>query len=553
MALSAGRRLLARAWAAPLFAGLVAAGLVLTALGLGSVGGHLPGPVAPEPDCSAATALSVGDTFLCVEERVIGQSAVSQSWMVTPNDTAMAVSYEGESRIHMQVERSTLWNILMMARARERLAPRAYQLAFGVSNAEGPTLSVRGPWASCRGSDAVLHILELVDAPAGSQVVRLSANFAFACPETQKTYRGAIRWHATVGLPVAALTPPPTPRPFASCREAVATSSGTTNQCVEDTTSGAPQPRVELLTPPRSTFAWGREQGFGNAALRFVVNGATSWHMTFAGAAGPPLGVGLYDRARQFPFGEQGLPQMEVTSGSRACSELTGRFAILDLDWDAATGEVRRLAVNFEHHCGGETAGLTGALRYQSAVPLDQSPVGGWQAVAAPPGTPPPTVVARLAVPACAPTGGAGPEYTLLCVVTEAADYTGPRPRVYTPQDGPFGARGPRLQKDDIISIRMQGHSFWTVTFGPPLGQTLGVGFYPVADQFGHATAQQATMSIDLGTSCGPPGQFEVLELEYAPDGDTIRRFAANFAEQACSYDSWTWTGAIRYHATVPP
>jgi hypothetical protein len=59
-----------------------------------------------------------------------------------------------------------------------------------------------------------------------------------------------------------------------------------------------------------------------------------------------------------------------MTGSGRVCGSVTGRFDIYEVEYDGS-GEVTRLAVDFEQRCGlANEPPLFGSIRYRSARPV---------------------------------------------------------------------------------------------------------------------------------------------------------------------------------------
>jgi len=102
------------------------------------------------------------------------------------------------------------------------------------------------------------------------------------------------------------------------------------------------------------------------------INGASNWNLWLRPATDAPLQVGSYENAVRAAIASQGTPGLDFWGNGAGCSEVSGRFDVLEATYDAEGG-VKSLAVNFEQHCEGAAAALFGQLRFHSSIPIDIS------------------------------------------------------------------------------------------------------------------------------------------------------------------------------------
>jgi hypothetical protein len=76
------------------------------------------------------------------------------------------------------------------------------------------------------------------------------------------------------------------------------------------------------------------------------------WTLDFAPPRVETLGTGFYDHASRYPFNSPTYPGLSVYGEGRGCNKLTGRFVVREIEWDLS-GEVVKLAADFEQHCEG--------------------------------------------------------------------------------------------------------------------------------------------------------------------------------------------------------
>lgn len=106
--------------------------------------------------------------------------------------------------------------------------------------------------------------------------------------------------------------------------------------------------------------------------LTLGFNGGTvAFGVTIAAPSGQELAVDNYERTeRNATLFSPKRPTLEVGSLGRGCNDPRGRFVVREIIL-APDGTAERLAVDFEQYCDGQDVPLTGALRYQSSVPID--------------------------------------------------------------------------------------------------------------------------------------------------------------------------------------
>ena len=93
------------------------------------------------------------------------------------------------------------------------------------------------------------------------------------------------------------------------------------------------------------------------------------WYFSLATADGSPLTVGNYTGAQRAPFRSGGAPGLEFSGSGRGCNTISGNFQVLDIAVDGS-GQLQRLAVDFEQHCEGGTPALFGSVRFHSSLPV---------------------------------------------------------------------------------------------------------------------------------------------------------------------------------------
>ncbi len=93
----------------------------------------------------------------------------------------------------------------------------------------------------------------------------------------------------------------------------------------------------------------------------------------FAPPKGELLEPGLYDGATRYPFQLESVPGLSIYGNGSGCNELTGKFAVEELERDPMLGLVS-FSVTFEQHCEGATPALRGAVNFQATGNPDPTP-----------------------------------------------------------------------------------------------------------------------------------------------------------------------------------
>jgi hypothetical protein len=106
-------------------------------------------------------------------------------------------------------------------------------------------------------------------------------------------------------------------------------------------------------------------------AIRVIPTIADRWNLSFNIQSGTQFVPGNYeDASRTAPL----LPSqsaMDITSQNRGCNRVSGRYVVLEAEYDVVAARYRKLAIDFEQSCLDQPAPpLKGALRLNSTVPL---------------------------------------------------------------------------------------------------------------------------------------------------------------------------------------
>ena len=264
--------------------------------------------------------------------------------------------------------------------------------------------------------------------------------------------------------------------------------------------------QTSLLTPADGLFAL--EHDLGHVAIDFDGGGRNSFTFDFAAPLGMELLPGVYESVRKYPQPPR-RPGLGVAGAHRACNDVTGRFVVLEAQYDSA-GDVQRFAADFEQHCEGAPAALFGYVRINSDQP-----------------TPAP--------PAATPT---------------------PRPDSSTLEVGALrfnAASGSFYAFHHPGSVNVQyaqGEQHWSFNFVAPRCADVLPGIYNNATGYPFGDPNGPRLNVDgpppLGCASPVAGQFTVKKAEYGDFGH-VEAFEVEY-DASCA----AAPGRISYHSTAP-
>ena len=334
-----------------------------------------------------------------------------------------------------------------------------------------------------------------------------------------------------------------------------------------------------------------------------------NWRFVFDNVGDGPLLEGVYEEATRYPFQSAARPGLSATGNGSGCNTLSGRFAVLEVEYGTG-GEVVRFAADLSFSCGSSTSTVPfqANIRINSDLPLtlelptasagrdrivferDSVALDATQSVGGNSGiafyqwtqTDGPTVNLSSAssVEASIETPTVvGPPMLLTfevevindnslvdtdIVTVEVRDRSQPRSWLSydSGPDDPIGSGGAAfLTEDDGVftgqvvvdgnqaSIAYDGDDGWNVTMIAPDGQSLtGSTGYLVTDG---VSKPDIRISHD-GRSCGGnDGSFFVYSITPGPGTNDLGSFSASF-DQTCTSSSDSLAGEIRYQVVLP-
>jgi hypothetical protein len=335
-----------------------------------------------------------------------------------------------------------------------------------------------------------------------------------------------------------------------------------------------------------------------------------SWEFDFASPDGQPFGLGNYEGA--VGSGSPTLPKIRVGGQGRGCNVQSGRFVVLEFDWDEGAGKARSLAIDFEQHCENTPEKLLGYIRINSAVPVTRGPpdaaagsdqnaeIGAhvqldgsssipgngtisswsWRQTS---GTP--VVLAGAGLPQAsftAPTVGASGEaleFELtvtnssglsdtdqVAVFVRGATQPTNRTRISGDAGEPI-TRGDSFTYDmpqDLvvpdglhdrrrIDLRIPSAEDWIMIFDAPSGRELEVGRYDNVTSAGGATPTRAGVSLaGRGAGCTTAtGSLRIFEISFDAQTNAVTRLAADFDVRCEQFAGFAHV-SVRYQSALP-
>jgi len=241
--------------------------------------------------------------------------------------------------------------------------------------------------------------------------------------------------------------------------------------------------------------------GDANALGVYYQSGTDTWSLALNAPQSHALTPACYERAERAPAEDATRPGVEFDFGSRSCGQIAGRYRLIELETDSASGAISKLAVDFVQQCGGPA--LFGKLRYNSTVSLD--------------------------TPALDPVfevGGA------LHFVSDPGDDVGlGQTRAFDLDRSNFSMS---MNPDAGVSGGYQSSTeFWYFDFAAPDGAPLEVGLYEDAVRFPFQGPGQPGLDFVLdGRGCNElSGSFDVAKLDFDRIDGTPTRFENHFVQ----------------------
>lgn len=132
------------------------------------------------------------------------------------------------------------------------------------------------------------------------------------------------------------------------------------------------QGQEATFTPTDGSFRTSTTFGNGVSVAFNTPTFSHFWTLNVGAADGQTLVAGSYENTERFP--STGHPGLDFFGDGRGCNGSKGRFDLREIVRDTS-GQVVKLAIDFEQHCEGGVAALFGQVRYNSDVPLSPKPL----------------------------------------------------------------------------------------------------------------------------------------------------------------------------------
>ena len=361
-----------------------------------------------------------------------------------------------------------------------------------------------------------------------------------------------------------------------------------------------------MFTPADSVIRVSRNEQQG-ISVQASPQGQPAWYVDFT-ANGAPLQVGSYGNATRHT--NNSFIGLTVAGGPNGwCNDMTGRFIVLEIAYDAS-GDVQRLAVDFEQHCQDVTPAIFGAVRYNSTI-ASFNPFGGsypsYKLRVAPPtfgrvdgggldcgnggqacdvtlgaaavltvnATPDPGYLFAGWTGSCVgsrtitvnvnselecsalflPINSAQP-WTLFFWNSQLNDYIGDGKRyVYSPANTRWFIYSTGAGNGLSMTVLTPGDrqaSSWGLRFEAPTGQVLVPGTYINATRFPTPTTPAISVSGHARGCDASSSSFFVVRELVVSEG-IVARLALDFEQQCVNFTDRPLRGSIRYNSTLPP
>ena len=122
----------------------------------------------------------------------------------------------------------------------------------------------------------------------------------------------------------------------------------------------------KIIEQPATVFIAEFNESRGRVSL-IIGRRITGWELLFWAPREHALSAAMYEVVQEaggYPY-DPLLPALSVTGEHSGCDGVSGRFEILELEYDRSNNQVLRFAANFEQKCGRATPSL-GVVRLNS-------------------------------------------------------------------------------------------------------------------------------------------------------------------------------------------
>ena len=270
-------------------------------------------------------------------------------------------------------------------------------------------------------------------------------------------------------------------------------------------------------------FSQGPATGVSFFIDNFGQGGHEFWSLALAPPAGGQLTPGVYERARRFGLQTSNHPGFDLSGDGLGLNMLFGRFVVSEAVY-SSSGQLLRLAADFEQHDFSGSPGVLGSIRFNSDIPVDPSP----------------TVLLR--------------SDARLHFLSQPGDFIGlGQERTFTDDLFDFHVQQSAGADANVFlsNFLSGGNEFWGLSLAAPTGESLDPKVYDDAARF--ASAVQAGLDFGGdGRGCNQStGRFTVGDFQRDDDG-LVTHLVANF-EQHCEGAAPALFGEISYGLQLVP
>lgn len=334
-------------------------------------------------------SLSYAETILVLDSEPgdsVGQGQ-QQTFTLADGDFTAIRNFANGVSITFQGSGFTFWTLDFAAPRNAELIAGPYENAtrLAFQSSTKPGLDVSGDGRGCNMLTGRFDVLEVVYG-SNEEIVKFAANFEQHCEGATPALLGSMRFNAS-NEPF----PPPPDQDndgifdsadncltVANMDQTDADSDGLGDACDDEFTNTF----ISLDIEPGDFIGEGLEQqqtftladgdftlrrSFDNGVIIDFQGGDFAfWTFEFAAPNGADLTAGSYEGATSFGFEiPPTTPILNVFGDGWGCSTVNGRFDVLEVIY-RLDGEILQFDADFEQPCEGDTATLTGSVRFDN-------------------------------------------------------------------------------------------------------------------------------------------------------------------------------------------
>jgi hypothetical protein len=528
----------------------------------------------PEPDRSPSFLYydSVDD-FVGQGKEILVLPAIA-NFHSEPIRFAFPLARDGEK---INVVAIQMWSLQLWPPMGDPLIPGPYPNAWGSPShvPRRPGLKFSGEARGCNVSRGSFDILEIEFDPEG-QIERLAVDFEQECSQNGFFFSEPLVGHISLN----STGPPFAPYPDSDADDW----PDTIDNCIDVPNvdqSDADLDGIGDACDPSNWQTWLDVDGTNSTYVavgvidRFYAdqhlfdiqsdeNGGViveAWgvphiSLKFSPSQGHELRAGPYENASYYHYFYDDRPGVNISIGSRGCSQIGGRFDVLEIE-HGPDGSIERFSVNATISCF--TTDVTEiALRYNAAdllfpppldfdgdgildtkdnCILDSNPFQG-------------DLDLDTIGDAC------DPEFNNTYLFMVGVPGNPPDLNdieLIAPKDGAFQIEKAFSSGFEYLTVSASSPgSLFRLVISPPLGKSLAVGHYEMLDySLSHRPGDSVSLSLSYGSSTCVPGvgRFDILELALSPSGD-VERLTLDFLH-SCKSNGNEHHGFLRYESSA--